>query len=75
MMLHRFFVPFADLNAGDNTLNCHCALDLMKTLRSCDPSMKDEDVVKRIFVDYVKFMTTPGSHPDTYAESYHRLVS
>lgn len=22
--------------------------------------------------DYVAFMTTPGSHNDTYAESYHR---
>jgi hypothetical protein len=22
--------------------------------------------------DYVKFMTTPGSHNDTYAESFHR---
>ena len=22
---------------------------------------------------YVKFMTTPGSHNDTYAETYHRM--
>ena len=25
-----------------------------------------------VLADYVKFMTTPGSHDDTYAESFHR---
>jgi hypothetical protein len=27
---------------------------------------------KRFLNDYVTFMTTPGSHNDTYAESFHR---
>jgi ADP-ribosyl-[dinitrogen reductase] hydrolase len=26
----------------------------------------------RFLADYVAFMTTPGSHNDTYAESFHR---
>lgn len=28
--------------------------------------------VSRWLRDYVSFMTTPGSHNDTYAESFHR---
>ena len=60
------------MNAGDITLNCHCALVLMKVLRSKDSSMTDEDVVKQFFSDYVTFMTTPGTHNDTYSEIFHR---
>ncbi|CAK8698537.1 unnamed protein product [Clavelina lepadiformis] len=60
------------MEAGDNTLNCHCAFRLMQTLHDCPKNMTDEAVLKQAFVDYVTFMTTPGSHNDTYAESYHR---
>lgn len=55
------------LAAGDNTLNLLCARILLRSLTSSqghDPA----DFVRR----YVAFMTTPGSHRDTYAESYHR---
>ncbi len=27
---------------------------------------------KRFLDDYVAFLTTPGTHNDTYAESFHR---
>lgn len=63
------------MNAGDITLNCHCALVLMKTLQSCDSSVSDDDLVKQFFFDYVTFMTTPGTHNDTYSESFHRFVN
>ena len=68
------YAMLTGMKAGDNTLNCHCALHLMKTLRGCDGSMTDDDVAKKLFVDYVTFMTTPGSHPDTYSEGFHRFV-
>lgn len=55
------------LRSGDNTLNLLCARLLLRTMNqtgSYDPAA---------FMDaYISFMTTPGSHNDTYAESYHR---
>ncbi|MEH6911806.1 MAG: ADP-ribosylglycohydrolase family protein [Oceanicoccus sp.] len=57
------------MQAGENTLNAHCARVLMRTLAS-SPQRYD----RQAFVDaYIDFMTSqPAAHPDTYAESYHR---
>jgi ADP-ribosyl-[dinitrogen reductase] hydrolase len=55
------------MTAGQNTLNIRCARLLWKSIAqrgTYDP--------KAFIDDYVKFMTTPGTHNDTYAESYHR---
>nr|XP_002128562.1 uncharacterized protein LOC100185653 [Ciona intestinalis] len=57
--------------AGQNTLNCHCALQVMRTLSSRGFD-SDTDLIKQVLHDYVVFMTTPNSHNDTYAESWHR---
>lgn len=57
------------MQAGENTLNAHCARAVMRTLAS-NNGHHDED----LFLDaYIDLMTAdPASHPDTYAESYHR---
>lgn len=61
------------LQAGDNTLNVLCSLRAARGLVSggftdlCQP-----DARAAVLSDYVQFMTTPGSHRDTYAESFHR---
>lgn len=57
------------MQAGENTLNAHCARLLMRTLSS-SPDRYD----RKAFVSaYIDFMTAqPAAHPDTYAESYHR---
>ncbi|XP_076804337.1 uncharacterized protein LOC143448458 [Clavelina lepadiformis] len=60
------------MESGENTLNCQCALLIMKSLRQFPSSMNDEEVLKQIFKEYVEFMTTPDSYTDSYAESYHR---
>jgi ADP-ribosylglycohydrolase len=55
------------LQKGDNTLNLLCVRVLLRTINRIgryDPT--------EFLRDYVSFMTTPGSHNDTYAESYHR---
>jgi ADP-ribosyl-[dinitrogen reductase] hydrolase len=56
------------LKAGDNTLNAVCARVLLRSV--VKEGALAEDAWLR---DYVAFMTTPDSHTDTYAESYHRL--
>jgi ADP-ribosyl-[dinitrogen reductase] hydrolase len=55
------------LRAGDNTLNLLCARVLLRTLNAA--GRYDSAAFLR---EYVAFMTAPGSHNDTYAESYHR---
>ncbi|XP_071085306.1 uncharacterized protein [Haliotis cracherodii] len=62
------------MNAGDNTLNALMALEMMKTFERVDHDVvrEDRDVRSEVLEAYVKFMTTPGSHGDTYAESFHR---
>ena len=60
------------MSAGDNTLNSCCALQAMTSLRGLtDP----DEALRKVMHDYVKFMTSPGSHGDTYAESWHRSGS
>lgn len=57
------------MQAGENTLNAHCARVLMRTLASSPQSYDRQAFVRA----YIHFMTvTPAAHPDTYAESYHR---
>jgi hypothetical protein len=57
------------LNAGENTLNAHCARLVTRTL-TLNKGRYDADLFLQ---NYIAFMTadTPA-HPDTYAESYHR---
>ena len=56
------------MRAGENTLNALCARLLVRTLAENGVSYSADDWLDA----YVSFMTTPGSHNDTYAESYHR---
>ncbi|MEJ2519038.1 MAG: ADP-ribosylglycohydrolase family protein [Desulfuromonadales bacterium] len=57
------------MQAGENTLNAHCARVLMRCLGKNAGRYDKEQ-----FLDaYITFMTAdPPEHPDTYAESYHR---
>jgi ADP-ribosyl-[dinitrogen reductase] hydrolase len=71
------------LRAGDNTLNALC---LRLTARVVAEEAKAGGAyggegsasigagghARRWLASYVSFMTTPGSHEDTYAESFHR---
>lgn len=55
--------------AGENTLNAHCAMALMKTLNRHGGQYSPD----RFLGAYINLMTAdPAQHPDTYAESYHR---
>lgn len=57
------------MKAGENTLNAHCTRVLMRSLADADGSYNRKTFVS----DYIDFMTAqPATHPDTYAESYHR---
>ncbi len=61
------------LGRGENTLEGSIARLAIRTLSSQpthSPHFFDFD---RLQAEYVKFMTTPGSHNDAYASSYHRL--
>jgi ADP-ribosylglycohydrolase len=57
------------MQAGENTLNAHCARLLLRCLQA-----NGGHYCKERFVNaYIAFMTAdPPQHPDTYAESYHR---
>lgn len=51
----------SDMAAGESTLNALCARLLLRTIA------EDRGYSGRSFLDaYVDFMTTPGSHKDTY---------
>lgn len=64
--------------AGENTLNSIVARLLVRTLTS-DKSLPHTLAEGKAYSPsqflgaYVKFMTTPNSHNDTYAESWHRM--
>ncbi|XP_039907420.1 uncharacterized protein LOC120746170 isoform X1 [Simochromis diagramma] len=61
------------LQAGDNTLNILCSLRVARTLVSRGfVDVSQPDARAAVLSDYVHFLTTPGSHKDTYAESFHR---
>jgi len=55
------------LKAGENTLNLKLCTLLLNHLK--ENGGYDADVY---LADYIAFMTTPGSHRDTYVEEYHR---
>ncbi len=63
------------MSGGDNTLNAIIALETFKILNKVDPerTVAGREVRMSVLQNYVTFMTTPGSHNDTYAESFHRL--
>lgn len=56
------------MNAGENTLECHLARLATRQI-SQDGGFVAENYLK----SYVEFMQTPGSHPDTYAATAHRM--
>ncbi|XP_061684019.1 uncharacterized protein LOC133505106 [Syngnathoides biaculeatus] len=61
------------LKAGNNTLNVLCALRAARTLANGDfNDLSHPDARAAVLVDYINFLTTPGTHGDTYAESCHR---
>lgn len=53
--------------AGDNTLNTLCSRLVLRGITD-RKGYTDQGFLK----DYIAFMTTPGTHDDTYAESFHR---
>ncbi len=55
------------LQAGDNTLNLLCVRVLLRSIHRVGRYDASE-----YLRDYIAWMTTPDSHGDTYAESYHR---
>ncbi|XP_008323603.1 uncharacterized protein LOC103389804 [Cynoglossus semilaevis] len=61
------------LQAGNNTLNILCALRAAQTL-ACSgfTDAAHPEARAAVLSDYVQFLTTPGNHNDTYAESFHR---
>lgn len=56
------------LQAGENTLEAQLVRVLMKSIVANRGSFNAEHFCK----SYVDFMTTPGSHNDTYASTAHR---
>jgi ADP-ribosyl-[dinitrogen reductase] hydrolase len=55
------------LKAGENTLNLKICVLLIESLNEKGDYDADD------FLDrYISYMTTPGSHRDTYVEEYHR---
>jgi len=67
------------MRAGENTLNAVVARLLARTL-AADAALPRALAggagydASPFLAAYVGFMTTPGSHNDTYAESYHRML-
>lgn len=60
---------------GDSTLTTLCCLEILQALKEVDPegSMEDQRHLRaEAFARFVSFLTTPGSHNDTYAESFIR---
>ncbi|GAB1605384.1 uncharacterized protein LOC115222273 [Argonauta hians] len=62
------------MNPGDNTLNSLVAFNMLQTMQEMDPlGLKpDQEVMASVLEAYVRMMTTPNTHNDTYAESFHR---
>lgn len=57
------------MQAGDNTLNAHCARVLMRSIIDNNGCYNQDHFLE----SYIEFMTAdPPKHRDTYAESYHR---
>ena len=57
------------MQAGDNTLNAHCARVLIRSIIASNGRYSRDHFLQ----SYIEFMTAdPPRHRDTYAESYHR---
>jgi len=56
------------LEAGENTLNSLCARVVMRQMAQDGGRYEAAAVLDA----YKRFMTTPGSHNDAYAEAFHR---
>lgn len=56
------------LQAGENTLEAQLVRVLMRSVTACNGSFNKN----QFCASYVQFMTTPGSHNDTYASTAHR---
>lgn len=57
------------MQAGETTLNAHCARVLMRSIAANDGCYNPDHFLEA----YIEFMTAdPPRHRDTYAESYHR---
>lgn len=57
------------MQAGENTLNAHCARLVTRVLAAAGGRYERQ----RFLEEYIGFMTTEEpQHPDTYAESFHR---
>lgn len=57
------------MRAGDNTLNAHCALALIKVMNASGGHY-DRDAFLQAYINLLT--ADEPAHPDTYAESYHR---
>eukprot|EP01134_Creolimax_fragrantissima_P006223 CFRG6223T1 len=55
------------LHKGENTLNAQLAREVMRTV--IDEGEYDS---AKFLQHYIQFMTVPGKHNDTYADSFHR---
>eukprot|EP01104_Vermistella_antarctica_P010281 TRINITY_DN2728_c0_g1_i1.p1 TRINITY_DN2728_c0_g1~~TRINITY_DN2728_c0_g1_i1.p1 ORF type:complete len:428 (+),score=56.07 TRINITY_DN2728_c0_g1_i1:153-1286(+) len=58
------------LEAGENTLEARLMLRAVHILGHGDKGVFDDNVMLQ---EYVRFMTTPGSHNDAYAATAHRM--
>lgn len=65
----KSFHYHATLQAGENTLEMQIARVLMKSIVANNGRF-DEDHFRKAYID---FMTTEGSHNDTYASTCHRM--
>mmetsp|Transcript_9724 Transcript_9724/g.12144 ORF Transcript_9724/g.12144 Transcript_9724/m.12144 type:complete len:438 (+) Transcript_9724:112-1425(+) len=71
----KFWQPGADyhyhhaLKAGDNTLEILLMRRAIDIISQHDGNFASEEILK----DYIKFMTTPGTHNDTYCGTCHRM--
>lgn len=59
----------ATLQKGENTLEAQLARVLMRSMAESKGKFSQEHFRQA----YIKFMTTPGSHNDTYASTCHRM--
>jgi ADP-ribosyl-[dinitrogen reductase] hydrolase len=59
----------ATLKAGEPTLEVQLARVLMKSIVATNGKFDDDHFREA----YIQFMTTPGSHNDTYASTCHRM--
>lgn len=57
--------------AGDNTLEAYLARLATRVMNN--NSVNNDFSSKNYLHDYIKFMTTPGNHPDSYAATGHRM--